>query len=239
MSVNYTLKLLERDTQARKHIIDELLLVKSKYNIQKCEILELGCGIGQNLLLFAEDNSVKGIEGLTDAVETAKSLGLNIIQADLEQKLNFPNSSQDWIMCLDVLEHLMNPFHLMLEIKRVLKPNGRVILNVPNHLELRGRIKILLGSGIDVHNFFPEYKEWNNPHVRFFTHSGYKDMIESSGFSIIDDRSYRFNSLPLSRYFNKLSLTKILLEFLVKKHPSLLSYGFFAVLEKVNYDSTL
>jgi 2-polyprenyl-3-methyl-5-hydroxy-6-metoxy-1,4-benzoquinol methylase len=236
MDINYNLELLQRDKLGRSHIINELLILKKKFYIHQCNILELGCGLGQNLSLFKEDNIVKGVEGLADAVNTARLLGLEIIQANLESPIiEIPDASQDWILCLDVLEHLVKPFNLLLEIKRILKDNGKAILNVPNHLELRGRLKILFGSGIDVHNFFPEYNEWDNPHLRFFTYSGYIKMIESTGFSLLDDRSYRFNSLPFSKYINKIGIIRLLIDSLAKQNPSLFCCGFFVVIEKTKF----
>jgi SAM-dependent methyltransferase len=153
MNINYSLELLKRDKNSRNHIINELILLKDKYNIIDCKILELGCGLGQNLEIFKEDNIVKGVEGLSDVVHAAKSLGLDVVQANLEDKLSFPDNSQDWIICLDVLEHLINPFNLMSEIKRILKKDGKAIINVPNHLNFTGRLRILMGSDLDVHNF--------------------------------------------------------------------------------------
>lgn len=236
MDINYSLELLQKNKASRNHIYNELLLLKNKYCIEKCNVIELGCGLGENLSLFKEDNIVKGVEGLADAVNTARLQGLEIIQANLEYPIiEIPNASQDWILCLDVLEHLVKPFNLLLEIKRILKDNGKAILNVPNHLELRGRLKILFGSGIDVHNFFPEYNEWDNPHLRFFTHSGYRKMIESAGFSLLDDRSYRFNSLPLSNYINKIGVIQLLIGSLAKQNPSLFCSGFFVVIEKSKF----
>jgi methionine biosynthesis protein MetW len=231
MNINYSLELLKRDKNSRNHIINELILLKDKYNIIDCKILELGCGLGQNLEIFKEDNIVKGVEGLSDVVHAAKSLGLDVVQANLEDKLSFPDNSQDWIICLDVLEHLINPFNLMSEIKRILKKDGKAIINVPNHLNFTGRLRILMGSDLDVHNFFPDSDEWNNPHLRFFTFSGYKKMLNTAGFTIIDDRCFRFHTVPLSGYMTKLGL-RSLVNFLAKKQPSLFTGGFFVVIEK-------
>jgi methionine biosynthesis protein MetW len=231
MNINYSLELLERDKNSRNHIINELILLKNKYNIIDCKVLDLGCGLGQNIEIFKEDNIVKGVEGLPDVVHAAKSLDLDVIQANLEDKLSFPDSSQDWIICLDVLEHLINPFNLMSEIKRILRKDGKAIINVPNHFNFTGRLKILMGSDIDVHNFFPDSDEWNNPHIRFFTFSGYKKMLNTAGFTILDDRSFRLYTVPLSRYMIRLGLGS-LVNFLAKKQPSLFTAGFFVVIEK-------
>jgi methionine biosynthesis protein MetW len=231
-NINYTIELLERDKNDRTHIINELIFIKDKFHIQKCNILELGCGLGQNLSIFQEDNLVKGIEGLADVVSIANSLGLDVTQADLERPLiNIANASLDWVLCIDVLEHLVNPLNLMIEIYRILKQDGKAIINVPNHFTWRGRLKILMGSGLDVHNFFPDSDDWNNPHLRFFTFSGYRRLIDKSGFKIIDDRSSQFSTVPLSKYIRRLGLHQFI-NSLAKKQPSLFSGGFFVVIQK-------
>lgn len=229
--INYSIDLLRRDKEGRKHIIEELLFLKKKYNITNCSILELGSGLGQNLEVFRKDNSVKGVEGLLAAVKEARYMGLDVIHADLDRKIDIPNNSQDWALCLDVLEHLINPLGAMMELRRILKDGGRAIINVPNHLDLKGRIKLLLGSGLDVHKYFPDSNDWDTPHLRFFTYRGFKKLLDTSGFYIVEDRSFRFSGIPGSKFIARLCMG-FLLEYFVKKSPSLFAGGFFVIVEK-------
>lgn len=50
---------------------------------------------------------------------------------DLTKPLPFPDNEYDTIILSDVLEHIPNPMNLWLEMSRVLKPEGTLILNVP------------------------------------------------------------------------------------------------------------
>jgi len=147
-----------------------------------------------NLAVFQDQNTVSGIEGLPTAVDQARLRGLDVRQGDLQTSLTLQDCSFDWVLCLDVLEHLENPMHLMKEMWRVLRWNGRVVINVPNHFNLAGRIKILFGQDLDVHRFFPECREWNNPHLRFFTHRGINQLLQATGFTVLEDRSGSFCS---------------------------------------------
>lgn len=62
-------------------------------------------------------------------------------------KLDFPDNSFDCVMTIDVHEHLVDPIPFTKELYRVTKPNGRVIVTVPNgNTQLLGiRIKNLVG----------------------------------------------------------------------------------------------
>lgn len=231
MAINYSTKRLRRDKEYREHVIEELRLLAKKHHIKNCAVLELGCGLGQNLELLKEDNITKGVEGLVDAVCEARSIGLDVIHADLEEKIDILDKSQDWILCLDVLEHLVNPMELMKEIRRILKDDGKTIINVPNHFTLLGRLRILFGSGMDVFNYFPEANDWDNPHLRFFTYNGFKKMLNRCGFHIIDDRSHRFSAFPKAGLLAKFRLGP-LSEYFTKRYPALFVAGFFMIIGK-------
>src|SRR5256885_14362500 len=213
------------DDAERAHIRRELSGIKGQYGIKGRTVLEVGCGLGSNLEIFQPDNKVVGIEGLEDAVAVARSRGLEVHQGDLESEMCLNSDTVDWILCLDVLEHLQNPMKLMVEIHRVLHVGGRVIINVPNHFDLTGRIKLLLGHDLDVHNFFPESHEWDNPHLRFFTHNGIKELLRAAGFGMVEDRSAGFWSFPKGRFLERMGLRSVLLS-LALLNPGLFAPGF-------------
>jgi len=48
------------------------------------------------------------------------------------EKLPFPNEYFDVVLCIETLEHLMEPPKAANEIKRVLKPSGKIILTTPS-----------------------------------------------------------------------------------------------------------
>jgi 2-polyprenyl-3-methyl-5-hydroxy-6-metoxy-1,4-benzoquinol methylase len=229
--INYSVDLLRRDEAERRHITDELRLIREEYGINGCTLLEVGCGLGQNLEIFRTSNKVLGIEGLASAVSEACSRGLAVIKGDLQSPLDIVSGSIDWLLCLDVLEHLERPLSLMLEMRRVLRVRGRAILNVPNHFDLSGRLKLLMGHNLDVHKFFPESDDWDNPHLRFFSHAGIKRMVAASGFQLLHDRSGHFCSFPKRRLFEAAGLNPVL-RYLAEKKPSLFAGGFFLIIEK-------
>lgn len=79
-----------------------------------------------------------------------KATEVNFQKVDLNQNLPFPNSSFNYIVCIEGIEHLENPFHLLREFKRVLCNGGKLILTTPNVLNIHYRIRYLFLGCADV-----------------------------------------------------------------------------------------
>ena len=62
---------------------------------------------------------------------------------NMELSLPFEDASFDAVICLEGIEHVISPPHLISEICRVLKPDGFVIMSLPNVQSLFSRLKFL------------------------------------------------------------------------------------------------
>lgn len=229
--INYSKERLADELDERSAIRLLLSVIKSEHSINQRKVIELGSGLGFNLELFSRDNTVLGVEGLQSACEEAVQRGVPTIQGDLEGALPLPTGEADVILCLDVLEHLMQPKICLDEAYRLLRPEGLLIVNVPNHFTLTGRLRILLGSGIDSHRFFPDYQDWNYPHVRLFQHQTIRSLIELTGFKIIEDRSSFFPCIP-GKWFARGAKMLSLDAALSRTKPDLFAGGFFLTARK-------
>ena len=65
-------------------------------------------------------------------------------QCDMNVGLPYADETFNYVVCLEVIEHLENPFALCRELKRVLRPSGRTIVSTPNILSMRSRIRFLV-----------------------------------------------------------------------------------------------
>ena len=97
-------------------------------------LLDAGCAQGDLYNLtktkYAE---IYGVDIDTNALKEAKRKGYLVTKVDLNREtLPFKDSSFDAVACLDVIEHLMNPRHLLKEIYRVLKKEGELVISTPN-----------------------------------------------------------------------------------------------------------
>jgi SAM-dependent methyltransferase len=75
------------------------------------------------------------------------------------EEMTFDNSSFDAVICLEVLEHVINPFQAVKQIKRVLRQGGKILLTVPFLYGYHGK-----GSRSQSHDSYPDF--WR------FTHEG-------------------------------------------------------------------
>lgn len=60
------------------------------------------------------------------------------------------NDSFDIVYCIEVLEHLQNPYTFIAELFRITKPGGTLVLSVPNTLNLVSRLSYLLHGFFDL-----------------------------------------------------------------------------------------
>jgi 2-polyprenyl-3-methyl-5-hydroxy-6-metoxy-1,4-benzoquinol methylase len=66
--------------------------------------------------------------------------GPDIMIRDVSEGLPFPDGSFDFVFCIEVLEHVPNPFGALTEMHRVLGPDGVAVISVPNPYHIKERI---------------------------------------------------------------------------------------------------
>jgi SAM-dependent methyltransferase len=69
---------------------------------------------------------------------------VEIKKGDLSGTLPYANQSFDYITSLDGLEHIDSPPQAFREYRRLLKPNGHLVISVPNIMNVEERLKWLL-----------------------------------------------------------------------------------------------
>jgi ubiquinone/menaquinone biosynthesis C-methylase UbiE len=97
--------------------------------------LEIGCGTGaisKSLRLMIENLVVSDISEVL-ARETANALGCDWFQEDATN-LSFPDASYDLVVSSECIEHTPNPSKCVVEMLRVLRPEGILIVTTPNKL---------------------------------------------------------------------------------------------------------
>ena len=87
------------------------------------------------------------------------------------------------MLLLDVLEHLKNPERLLNQCRDVLKPDGAVVVSLPNVANITVRLMLLLG------NFdYTERGILDRTHLRFFTRKTARQFLQKHHFRIVDEK---------------------------------------------------
>jgi ubiquinone/menaquinone biosynthesis C-methylase UbiE len=118
-----------------------VLDILKEHKIANKTVLDLGCGDGALAGLLAMEGAiVTGIDLEPKAIELAREMfskrGLNgnfILQQTSTAQI-IANTSFDYIVCADVIEHVEKPDIMLEEIHRILKPGGMAILTTPVRL---------------------------------------------------------------------------------------------------------
>jgi 2-polyprenyl-3-methyl-5-hydroxy-6-metoxy-1,4-benzoquinol methylase len=101
----------------------------------RARVLDVGAkwgGLGECARRLGMDIVYTGLELSEANVQKATALGLDVRLSDASGPLPIEDQQYDVVICLELLEHLMTPVALLGEIRRVLKPDGRTVVSVPN-----------------------------------------------------------------------------------------------------------
>lgn len=141
-------------------------------------VVDLGCGAGRFVAALREAGADPvGVEIADAALERARR---NVPGADFRRfdgALPLGHGEADLVWCSEVLEHVPDTVGLLTDVRRVLRPGGRLLLTVPDHGRLK-RTLIALGH-FDAH-FDPQ-----GQHLRFFTRRSLTRALRATGFAEI------------------------------------------------------
>ena len=132
-------------------------------------VLDLGCGPGVlgERLTTEKSCVVDGIEANPAAAALAAKRLHRVVVADLEDEAlagHLGAERYDFIVCADVLEHLRRPETVLTQLTALLRPEGRVLLSIPN-VGYTGLVGALLNGDF-------RYRSeglLDETHLRFFT----------------------------------------------------------------------
>jgi predicted O-linked N-acetylglucosamine transferase (SPINDLY family)/2-polyprenyl-3-methyl-5-hydroxy-6-metoxy-1,4-benzoquinol methylase len=170
-------------TKVRDHVLHGLIdLIPSSPSL----VLDVGCAYGANGRYIKQkfpDVTVIGIEPYKFAAKTAAER-LDRVFCNRFEELDFDTNdiaphSIDVVIFSDVLEHMFDPWSVLTKVKRYLRPDGYVLVSIPNVRWLPG-VKRLINEG-----------EWryehegvfDQTHIRFFTLSSLMRLFSDTGYT--------------------------------------------------------
>ena len=133
---------------------------------------------------------VTGIEGDPALAQAGAPYCERMITANLNREVPEVQGPFDAILYGDVLEHLIDPSRVLVELNRSLVPDGFVIVSVPNIAHLYIRLLLLLGR-FD----YLDRGILDNTHLRFFTARSLRALLDDAGLVV-----ERFSATPAPLY---------------------------------------
>jgi 2-polyprenyl-3-methyl-5-hydroxy-6-metoxy-1,4-benzoquinol methylase len=143
-------------------------------------LLDVGCGYGDFLYEARQnDFEVYGTEISKYAVNYAKdNIGIEVFEGVLKEA-DFADNFFDVVTFWHILEHTTDPLSNLREAGRILKPDGILIVAVPNFQNYIYRIAYTVFKLRPPKFFTQEDREL---HLYFFSANTLKKMLEKAGF---------------------------------------------------------
>jgi len=160
----------------KRRIILELLA--SHVAGRKGLVLEAGCGTGRMIGELARFGDVYAMDVFTEALQYCAGRGCaNLLQGSVTQ-LPFKDGAFDLVTSLDVIEHVEDDQAALIELYRVLKPGGSLVVTVPAYMLLWSQHDIALH------------------HKRRYTMAGLQVKLQRAGFTVTRISAFNFFVFP-------------------------------------------
>lgn len=212
--VNYPLK----DTRGSSHTIARELVGSRRH------VLDVGCGEGSFAKSIAGANEIAGIDIIP--APRHRDAFAQYVCSDLNDGLSplkkLESASFDAVLLLDVLQQLRDPETTLRDAGRLLRPEGRIILSLPNVANVTVRAALAFGRF--------EYANrgiLDRRHLHFYTRSSIRRMLERNGYEVVTERP---TVVPLDLLLNVppenplVRLASAILGFVTRLAPGLLGY---------------
>lgn len=151
------------------------------------KMLEIGCGVG-DFLHYAEQKGWEcyGAEPSEDAVKILQTkTKIKVVKP--EQIEDFPDASFDLICMWHVLEHVADLKWQIAQLKRLLKPNGRIVIALPNY------------QSYDAQYYKDKWAAYDVPrHLNHFSEEFMRKELNNCGLAYIKSEKLVWDSFYIS-----------------------------------------
>ena len=146
--MNYENKTSDYYTNIRKDLVS---MIEHKKDLK---VLEVGAGFGETLFYLKQQGIASEAIGLDIFQDMAKKDQYKNIDGFIfgnSEELEWPqfNERFDVILLADVLEHLIEPGLVLEKLKKYLKPNGEILVSMPNIRHYSAFVKIFIKGNFD------------------------------------------------------------------------------------------
>lgn len=151
-------------------------------------VVDIGCGRGGFVeACHRELGAGVGLDSELTAARMCRAQGLPFVLGDA-LRLPFASASLDAVRAKEIIEHLAHPQQMLVEIRRVLRPEGLFLSHVPSHFS----------ALYPVNNFWDDYT-----HVRPLSRLGLRRLLEDAGFEVVSIHGYTAGRNPAERLLGR------------------------------------
>ena len=171
------------------------------------DVLEIGCGSGETLGWLRQDHQALrtvGVEIANVAAEKACNFANEVHSLDFEQ-YDLPNGPQkfDLVLCLDVLEHMVDPWSVVDRLAtQYLKVGGTLLVSLPNVRHYSVVLPLLFKGRWD----YEVAGLLDRTHLRFFTKASAQALLSHPELGPVFCTATGFEGWSLKRVLNAMTL---------------------------------
>lgn len=140
----YRQRIIYSPSELREAVIR---LLKRRVSVEY--LLDVGCSDGSFTYSIASAVGAKEIYGVDiseKAVAEALRRGIKAFKINVDvENLPFPDNQFDLVTAIELIEHLVNTDHFFIEVFRILKPRGFLVVSTPNLASWVNRLLLLFG----------------------------------------------------------------------------------------------
>ena len=152
------------------------------------KLLDVGCWDGTVSVQYLERGFA--VTGIERSRHSNLAEGIELVVADLHLGLPELAAKFDYVVCADVLEHLLDPLNILRSLRAQMAVDGKLLASLPNSGHWYFRLMVLLGR-------FPKEPNglFDSTHLHFFTWDGWMELFCEAGFVV---ERIEPSSIPLS-----------------------------------------
>ena len=142
---------------------------------KKSRVLEIGSGHGFFLEIMKTNGfDIIGYDISKEKRKYSKKItNVPVYDININEKISLGNKF-DIVVLFHTLEHIADPITLLKNIKKLLKPKGKILIEVPNSDDFH----------LKLNKFYKEFY-WERAHIHYFNPKILKNVIQKSGFKNI------------------------------------------------------